>query len=233
VQSVDRAFALFAAIGRSDSGARLSELAAQVGLHRSTAHNLLATLESLGYVAQPSAGGPYIVTDLVADLYRSATGGDVLLRGRMRPMLEEVVALTGETCCLAVSAGQDYLCVDVVETRQPLRLSIDVGKRDRMLGTAIGHLLLAHRPESASYVERKFPNEWAQWLPSIELARTSGIALEFEGYRPDRACVAVPIRQNGAVYAALCILGPSSRLPLDRLRELGDVATKVAQTAEY
>lgn len=231
VQSVHRAFTLLQAIGHSPGGARLYDLAERTGLHRSTAHNLLSTLESLGYVAQPNPGGPYLLTDLVADLHRSSSGGDEALRARVRPLLEEVVGLTGETTCLAVPAGTDYLCIDVVETRQPLRITMEVGTRDPLLGTAIGHLLLAHRPGSAERAREEDQAEWERWLPAIEEARASGFAVEHQGYRADMACVAVPVRQAGSVVAALCVLGPSSRISLGRLREIGVLADRVAQTA--
>ncbi|WP_422678047.1 helix-turn-helix domain-containing protein [Blastococcus brunescens] len=39
-------------------GARLSELADAAGLNRSTAHNLLASLEELGYITQDRKGPP-------------------------------------------------------------------------------------------------------------------------------------------------------------------------------
>src|SRR3954467_2395621 len=59
VRSVDRAAALLIALGESHGEAGVTELARRLGLHKSTASRLLATLEKRGLVEQDEESGKY------------------------------------------------------------------------------------------------------------------------------------------------------------------------------
>ena len=59
VRSVDRAAALLLALGDSQGEAGVTELARRLGLHKSTASRLLATLQKRGLVEQDPESGKY------------------------------------------------------------------------------------------------------------------------------------------------------------------------------
>ena len=59
VRSVDRAAALLLALGESQGEAGVTELARRLGLHKSTASRLLATLQKRGLVEQDDETGKY------------------------------------------------------------------------------------------------------------------------------------------------------------------------------
>src|SRR3954452_6535223 len=59
VRSVDRAAALLIALGESQGEAGVTELARRLGLPKSTASRLLATLEKRGLVEQDEESGKY------------------------------------------------------------------------------------------------------------------------------------------------------------------------------
>ena len=59
VRSVDRAAALLLALGDSQGEAGVTELARRLGLHKSTASRLLATLQRRGLVEQDDETGKY------------------------------------------------------------------------------------------------------------------------------------------------------------------------------
>src|SRR4051794_41653110 len=59
VRSVDRAAALLLALGDSQGEAGVTELARRLGLHKSTASRLLATLQRRGLVEQDDESGKY------------------------------------------------------------------------------------------------------------------------------------------------------------------------------
>lgn len=229
IQSVQRAFLLLEAIAAAPAGARLSDVADAAQLNRSTTHNLLATLQELGYVAQPSRGGVYTLTDRLTDLARGASVADDLLRDRLHPTLEKITQSTGETCYLAVPAGAQYLCLDAVEARAPLRLTIPVGGREPLLGTAIGHALLAGRPDLHHRLAAHHPTDWGKAADSIEQAGTDGYALDLAGFHPDISCTAVPLWEDGRARAAIAVAGPATRLPEVRLRQ---IATHIQDAIE-
>lgn len=227
IQSVQRAFQLLEAIAAAPGGARLSDIADAARLNRSTTHNLLATLQELGYVAQPSRGGVYTLTDRLTDLARGASVADDLLRERLHPTLEKITQDTGETCYLAVPAGAQYLCLDSVEARAPLRLTIPVGGREPLLGTAIGHALLSGRPDLRHRLADDDPAAWKKVADSVEQARTDGYALDLAGFHADISCTAVPFWEDERARAAIAVAGPTTRLPETRLRQ---IATHIRET---
>jgi len=59
VRSVDRAVSLLLALGNVDSGVGVTEIARSLGLHKSTASRLLATLQKRGLVDQDGQSGKY------------------------------------------------------------------------------------------------------------------------------------------------------------------------------
>ncbi|MDN3258958.1 IclR family transcriptional regulator [Streptomyces sp. CSDS2] len=230
VQSVARAFALLEAVGAAADGVRLSDAAESVGLSRSTAHNLLATLESLGYVTQRSSAGRYILTERLTELARGSVGSDDALRDMIHPVLDKLASISAETCYLAVPALRDYVYIDTVESSQPLKLAVPVGGHDPFFGTAIGHVLLAFRPATAERLAREQPEEWARWQEHVAAVHELGYAVDIEDYQPGLCCAAVPVRRHGRVVAALGVSGPASRLPQDRLRELAITASHLLRT---
>ena len=224
IQSVQRAFELMEAIGAFPQGARLGDVADAAGLNRSTAHNLLATLQQLGYVGQASRGGVYTLTDRLSELARGAAVSDDDLRDRLHPSLESLAKATGETCYLAVPAGDQYVCLDAVESQTPLRLTVPIGGRDPLLGTAIGHTLLAARPDLAQRLAEREPQAWNDTAAARKQAQRDGYALDLAGFHADISCVAIPVSDRGIVRAAIGVAGPTSRLPASRLREIAQLA---------
>ncbi|MGN9796358.1 IclR family transcriptional regulator [Streptomyces sp. OZ13] len=229
IQSVQRAFQLLEAIAAAPGGARLSDIADAAQLNRSTTHNLLATLQELGYVTQPSRGGVYTLTDRLTDLARGASVADDLLRERLHPTLEKITQHTGETSYLAVPAGAQYLCLDAVEAQAPLRLTIPVGGREPLLGTAIGHALLSGRPDLHHRLAADQPAAWNKAAASVEQARTDGYALDLARFHPDISCTAVPVWDGNRARAAIAVAGPTTRLPEIRLRQ---IATHIREIIE-
>lgn len=222
VRAVTRAFALIEELARNPDGVRLSALSAACDLSRSTTHNLLATLEHLGYATQPAAAGRYQLSDQFAELSRESARADGALRDRLHPLVTGLVADTEETCYLAVASWHDAVYLSAVESPRPLKVGAVTGDRCALLGTALGHVLLAFRPATARRVRVASPLAWDQWAQEIAAVRQAGHALDMENYEPGLCCVAVPVPvpDHGIARAALCLAGPSGRLPTARLREL-------------
>ena len=96
VRSVDRAAALLLALGESQGEAGVTELARRLGLHKSTASRLLATLQKRGLVEQDDETGKYRLGLVVIRLAERAER-TLDLRGIALPELERLARLTHET----------------------------------------------------------------------------------------------------------------------------------------
>src|ERR1700690_1933975 len=68
VRSVDRAASLLIALGETQGEAGVTELARRLGLHKSTASRLLATLQKRGLVEQDDDSGKYRLRPAVVRL---------------------------------------------------------------------------------------------------------------------------------------------------------------------
>jgi IclR family transcriptional regulator, acetate operon repressor len=213
IQSVQRAFDLLERICRQPEGARLSELADGTGLNRSTAHNLLASLEELGYITQNKKGAPYRLTGKLTQLLRPDAEAEHALRARIRPVLQAVSAESGESAFLGLVSGSDYLCVDAVQSDKPLHLAVKLGERAPLIGQALGHALLAVDTDLAQSVRAHDPAGWNIHAHEIDDAQRRGFALDLDSQNAGISCVAVAVTPR----AAIAIAGPTIRLPEARL----------------
>ena len=120
VRSVDRAAALLLALGESAGEAGVTELARRLGLHKSTASRLLATLQKRGLVEQDDETGKYRLGLVVIRLAERAER-TLDLRGIAMPELERLARLTHETTGLGVVNGDSLLTVAQADPRTSSR----------------------------------------------------------------------------------------------------------------
>ncbi len=218
LQSVQRAFDLLERIAVHPEGARLSELADGACLNRSTAHNLLASLEGLGYITQDKKGAAYRLTSKLNRLLRLDAEAEQALRARIRPVLTNVSQTSGESTFLAFATGTDYLCVDAVQSNKPLHLAVRPGERKPLIGEALGHVLLAADPDLAHLVRTDDPDRWQRHAQEIADVQRHGLALDLDSQHAGISCVAVAVTPR----AAIAVAGPTSRLPQSRLLTIGE-----------
>ncbi|MDR6475785.1 IclR family acetate operon transcriptional repressor [Burkholderia sp. OAS925] len=216
IQSVQRAFDLLECIAKQPEGVRLSELADGIGLNRSTAHNLLASLEGLGYIMQDRKGAAYRLTGKLNGLLRPDAEAEHALRARIRPVLQAVSAASGESAFLGLVSGSDYLCVDAVQSDKPLHLAVKPGERTALLGQALGHALLAADADLAHFIRGHDPAGWKHHAKEIDDAQRRGFALDLDSENAGISCVALAVTPR----AAIAIAGPTNRLPELRLIEI-------------
>ncbi|WP_269758839.1 IclR family transcriptional regulator [Variovorax sp. E3] len=216
IQSVQRAFDLLERIAKHSEGVRLSELADGSGLNRSTAHNLLASLEELGYITQDRKGAAYRLTGKLNGLLRPDAEAEHALRARIRPVLQAVSAASGESAFLGLVSGSNYLCVDAVQSDKPLHLAVKPGERTALLGQALGHALLAADTDLGHSIRGHDPAGWKHHAKEIDDARRRGFALDLDSENAGISCAAVAVTP----CAAIAIAGPTNRLPELRLIEI-------------
>lgn len=218
IQSVERAMSLLEALAESGGEARLSTLAERTSLDKGTVHGLLNTMVSMGYVARH--GADYALGLRLRDLAQPLINVDAELRQMFVPALHDLAQRSGETCYLAVPCGtREYLCVDAVSCRSALCAAVPRGCRQALTTSAIGRVFLAHDPDlvrSLRRIDAVPPALEADLANIVE----QGYALDIEDAEPGLHCMAMPLRQQGRVVAALGVAGPALRLPVERLKRL-------------
>lgn len=229
-QSLHRAFVLLRVVaGAGVAGIRLSDAAAQAGLHVATAHRLLAGLLRERAVSfDPYSRLYHLGHGFLEMRYHTR---EHQIRLLFRPVLERIGALTEDTVHLSTSTGNDALCIDRVEGTFPIRANtLDVGAR-RPLGVGAGSLaLLAALPEARAHlVMRANEERYAQYRglePDeirvlVEQARRAGYAFNSARIIDGVSGVGVAIPDGaGNAVAAVSVAAISERLPPARQRQI-------------
>ncbi len=223
VQSVDRALVvmeILATLGQ----AGVTEIAAELGVHKSTVSRLISVLEARGYVEQLSDRGKYRLGFAVARLAR-ATSAQLDLVKQSQAACDALAMESGETTNLAVLDGDRI--VNVAEAIGPAGIALRtwVGQSCPAHATSSGKVLLAGlgvgemRERLAtrleSFTEHTVTTR-ADLEAELEVIRARGWACVHEELEVGLNAVAAPVLDADAVVvAALSVSGPSYRLGAD------------------
>jgi DNA-binding IclR family transcriptional regulator len=242
VQSVDRAISVLEILARRGE-AGVSEVAAEIAVHKSTAFRLLASLEGRGLVEQSDDRGKYRLGFGIVRLAGAVSARmDVTRHGR--GICERLAGQLGETVNLAIAQEGHAINLDQVRGPSAVTAHNWVGQLTPLHATSSGKVLLAWRDPSAvaqllaaSGCERFTPATITS-VPELqaELARVrlAGYALTVEEYEVGLNAMAAPIReQGGQVVAAVSASGPAYRFTPDRMRELAPLLVAGAREISH
>jgi IclR family acetate operon transcriptional repressor len=236
VQSVDRAVTILELLARQgDTG--VTEIAAELGVHKSTAFRLAAALEMRGLVEQPGERGKY---RLGLGLVRLAGAATVRmdLTQQSRPVCERLAAEVAETINLAILDADAAVNIDQVLGPSAITTHNWVGQRTPLHATSSGKVLLAHL--SATAIEARLAAPRERYTPrtitdvktlrrQLEQARENGFACTVEELEEGLNAVAAPIfADNGLVVAAVSASGPSFRLTEERIPQVAQAVQAAA-----
>ena len=231
VQSVDRAITALEILARRGS-AGVSEVAEEIGVHKSTAFRLLGALEERGLVEQATDRGKYQLGFGILRL-ASAIPRRLDLVRQGRPVLDELASTFGETVNLAVIRSHYAVNVDQAVGSAAVAAQNWTGQLTPLHATSSGKMLLAHqRPALRKTLldAAKLARFTAHTITSrkaldeqLENALTNGYATTFEEYEDGLNAVAAAVRDHtGEVVAAVSVSGPAYRLDPERIAGLVD-----------
>jgi DNA-binding IclR family transcriptional regulator len=237
VQSVDRAVSLLEILARLGE-AGVTELASEIGVHKSTVSRLLAALEGHELVEQAHERGKYRLGFGILRLANAVSGQlDITRQGR--EICERLAGEMGETVNIAVL--RSHFVVNVDQARGPTSVGSHnwVGELTPLHATSSGKILLASMSMDGRhdllkeagltrYTEHTITSfdELDHQLDSI--AR-DGYVVSIEELEHGLTAVAAPIRDHtGTVIAALSVSGPVYRLTEDRAREIAPAVVSAA-----
>lgn len=230
VRSVERALDILLCFSLERPSLSLTQIAEQVGMHKSTIHRLLTTLEAKRFVNRDKVTGLYQLGFRFIEL-ASIMLQDIDINRWAQPYLHHLVDLSGETVDLAVMDGEHVVYLQVVDSPQRVKIAAAVGEQLPMYCTATGKAFLAYLPEyqvkpilargMARHTENTLttPDDLYQDFREI---RRRGFAISEQEYERDINAVAAPILDdNGSPIAVIAIVGPSFRLSHERMLSLG------------
>lgn len=223
VQSVDRALSVLEILA-AHGEAGVTEVAAELGVHKSTAFRLVAVLESRGFVEQLADRGKYRLGFGVVRLAGAAAAQlDIAREGRR--VCETLAADLEETVNIAILDSDR--AVNVSQARGPAALSTHnwVGQATPLHATSSGKVLLAHAPDAVrkGVLSRELPRFTSATITDPDVLQQhldriveQGWGATAEEYEVGLNAVAAPVRgADGDVIAALSVSGPSFRMGVE------------------
>jgi len=220
VQSIERAFAVLAALGDGPIG--VTDLAERVDLPKSTAARMLASLQREGAVEQVPGDTRYRLGARMVSL----AAGIVPTRSLValgRPVLADLASATGETAGLSVPDGFVVHYIDQVDTAHQVLVRDWTGSRLPIHAVSSGQVFLAHMAPSAvdgllsEPLERFTPRtlvEPAALRERLRRIQLDGYAWGRDEFAEGINSVAAPIADAvGNVGAAVHVHGPAYRFP--------------------
>lgn len=231
VRSVDRAITALEILARVGS-AGVSEIADEMGVHKSTASRLLNLLEERGMVQQTADRGKYQVGFGILRL-ATAVSGRLSLVQEAHPALETLVAAHAETANLAVQRSNYAVNIDQAMGPSALASYDWIGSLTPLHSTASGKIFLAavdaaerDRLLSAAGMERATEDTITSrklLIKQLDEILVNGYATVYGELEVGLNAIAVPIRDHrGGVIGSISVSGPAFRfdpLEVQGLRE--------------
>jgi DNA-binding IclR family transcriptional regulator len=231
VQSVDRAITVLEILAREGS-AGVSEVAEEVGVHKSTAFRLLAALEEHDLVEQNHERGKYRLSFGLLRLAGAIpTRLDVVRQGQ--GVVDDLAARLDETINLAVV--REHYAVNVQQTLGSAAVASHnwVGQLTPLHATSSGKVLLAFMSKEQcdaildeaglqAFTEHTITSRKAL-MEELHQVREEGFATAYEELETGLNAAAVPVRDHtGAVVAALSASGPAYRMDAASIKAQSD-----------
>ena len=227
VQSVDRAITVLEILAR-EGHAGVSEVAAEIGVHKSTAFRLLAALEERDLVEQNTERGKYQLAFGILRL-ASAIPTRIDIVRQAQPILDGLALQLDETINLAVVREQYAVNVQQALSSAVVASQNWVGQLTPLHATSSGKILLAYMPDDQrdSILEKaglpaltkKTITSRKALLDELAEVRENGFATTFEELELGLNAAAAPIRDHtGTVVAALSASGPAFRYDEARVK---------------
>jgi DNA-binding IclR family transcriptional regulator len=221
LHSVDHALLLLL-LFRSKPSLRVSEVADQLHVARSTAHRLLGMLVHREFAVQDPATKAYRPGPRLVEIGLAAIGA-LDLRTRMRPYLADIAAATGETVSLLVLDGDSVHFIESIESQRTVRVAARPNARMPAHATSAGKAILAALPADdvlaiypaerlVTATERTLTTR-TQLLEELEKVRGKGFATNFEESESGLGAVGMAVLdQDQRPAAAFTVAGPMQRM---------------------
>lgn len=223
----ERVADLLFAFGTHSHERSVSELSRHVGREKSQVSRMLKSMERGGLVTQNSETKKYRLAWRVRLL--GGTAGDDALARMCKPVLQKLVAKTGEVALLSVQDGVNSLTVLRAESHRRLQAGGWVGRRSPMHCTASGRALLFDTSDtdigemteavigSSDYLDSA-PGDLPTLVERLRHERELGYCVASEEVESGLTSIGVPVRGlTNEILGAINISGPTSRLfPLRR-----------------
>ncbi|MBN9073646.1 MAG: IclR family transcriptional regulator [Rhizobiales bacterium] len=238
--SVDKALRVLMVLAEAGPGGMaLGQIAAHLGVSKSSLHVTLAALRHRQFVTQlePSANyylGPAV--SRLSQIYLRSYDIRAILHGALVRLVERI----DEVVHIAVLDGAEVVYLDKIPSLKPIQPGTAIGARMPALTTALGRAMLSAQQMDFDAFERRFAERLVRPTPNsprtieeawerIVQARERGFAVDLEENVVGLMAVAVAVLNGDEPVAAVSIVtlasecGPAG--PIEHVPELRAILT--------
>ena len=235
--TVRKAFQILRLLARRESGLRLSEIARQLQIGKSTVHGLVAALEQEDAVERDPDSKRFSLGLGLLGLGR-AVDARMDLKQVAHPFMEDLRAKTQESVFLGSRSFQHTTIVDIVESTRDLKITSPIGTRLPLLAGATGKVFLAALPaeQAGAWLDAKQLRRYTEnsitdaekYLQELERVRREGYALDDEEYIPGVRAVASAISGPRQPMSAIWVVGFTPSMSADKTRMIAQETKRTA-----
>ncbi len=234
-QPTERVLSILNFMMTKETPQKLVEISKGVGIPKGTLSPILRTLCQYGYLSLRPSG------DYVCGIALYTVGSRLL--GKF-PVLDHVKELLdglsrdfGEAFYFGILEGGEVHYVAKADSPNPLRMLVATGKSLPAYATGIGKALLLDKtaeellalyPEGLTPITENTVIDLDELFAQLARFRTEGYSEEVEESTKHIRCLAVPVRKNGRVTAAISMAIPVFRYD-DKSRE--EIIRRLQKTA--
>ncbi len=198
----------------------VTDVARRLGVAKSTAHRLLSSLCSRGFVERLPDNGRYRLGLHLYELGQLAQDR-LPTRHSALPVLEELRVNSGQTVHLSTADGPDVVFLERLQTLPGIPLLGERHRRMPLHSTSAGKVLAAYDDQVADARTRAgFPrltdstiDSQERWVAVLAEIRRLGYAYSDSENRIGLASIAAPIRGvDGTVTYSVSVAGPTAAI---------------------
>ncbi|KNZ40905.1 IclR family transcriptional regulator [Acetobacterium bakii] len=205
---------------------RVTDIARELDLGKSTVSRLLATLASEGYVKKNPETQKFSLGLRLLSLASTLTSNLEIVR-EARPVLQQLVQETSESAQIAEIEGNRMIYVDQVKCKQPIRILAHIGRINPIHCTGSGRLLLAYQSEKRQ--QELLHGELMKYTPNtetdpvkiqkdLETIKNQGYCIITNELIEGVVSISAPIRDyRERVISAISVVGPLNRLTEEKI----------------
>lgn len=222
---------------RPELGVR--EVARMVDLSSSTTGRLMTAMRDLRILSQDPVNKSYSIGSRVltwSGIYTATSD----LRAAALPVMVSLLEKTRETISLYVLEGKERVCIERLESPEPVRITARVGRRIPLYAGSAGKCMLAFMSEAKSEeIIRQIVmtpltsatiRDKDTLRKDLESIRKEGCAVSLGEWILEASGVAAPIyNEFGTLIAALTISGPGQRFTSEKIGEYKGMAKEKAK----
>ncbi|MGE5677775.1 MAG: IclR family transcriptional regulator [Pseudomonadota bacterium] len=242
IQAIDRAVMILKCFSEKRRELKLSDIADELGLNKSTVHGIISTLKYHGLIDQNEENQKYRLGLYILEL------GDIVsssmdIREIASPVIRDLCSKADETVHLGALDNMDVVYIDKQESNQSMRIFTTIGTRNPAYCTGIGKAMLAYvdkeilieqLPDRLEKFTDNTITDKSELLKELEAIRENGYAMDKEERIEGLTCVAASVfDQKGNAKYAISVSGPTIRMSKEKIEETIKLVKEATKEISY